>query len=190
LPIRTKNTKLPKKKTKVIGVPKKKGRKPKPNKQKKMYILKCKFCDIEFLNPAHRITCSNKCKHALSGIRTSKWLKANRSHIKGRKEPSYMESSFQQWLLAAGIPNSLNGFLTEIHFVNINTGKNGWIDFLFPRQRLIIELDGNQHKKRFGLDAIRDIYLNNKGWKVIRITHSEYKKGTRIAEIKKELNIL
>jgi very-short-patch-repair endonuclease len=68
--------------------------------------------------------------------------------------------------------------------------KNGWADFVFVSRRLVIELDGNHHKTRKHLDEIRDDHLSTRrGYTVIRITHSEYVKQTRLKQIEHVLGI-
>jgi very-short-patch-repair endonuclease len=100
-----------------------------------------------------------------------------------------MERSFTTWLISKGMSRGLSGFLSEIHFKNPETKKNGWADFVFPRRRLILELDGTHHRKRQHLDAARDEYLDQRGWKVVRITHAEYRSGSRIPEIQQLLGV-
>ena len=114
----------------------------------------------------------------------------NRKKYKGNNSPSYMELSFRNWLLNNNFKENIHGFLTEIHFYNKLYKKHGWIDFLFPKLKLIIELDGNHHRYRKELDTIRDNYLLSKGYTVIRITHTEYTKRTRMNEICKLLGVV
>ena len=49
------------------------------------------------------------------------------------------------------------------------------VDFYCPSEKLIIELDGEQHYTSEGLvyDARRTEYLNSKGYRVIRFENSE-----------------
>ena len=54
--------------------------------------------------------------------------------------------------------------------------KNYFADFIFEDKKLIIELDGTQHKKTVEQDAIRDAWFNSKGYTVIRIPVEEFKK--------------
>lgn len=94
-----------------------------------------------------------------------------------------MEQSFREWLENLGIKHGVSGYLPEIQFYNPTTKKHGWADFVFPRLKLIIELDGSHHKNRRDLDHIRDVYLSNRGWSVLRIQHTEYRKKSRIGEV-------
>jgi very-short-patch-repair endonuclease len=117
------------------------------------------------------------------------WLVSNRKHIRGPHQQSYMEHSFEQWLISHNYTNSLSGYLMEVRFFNPDTKKNGWADFVFPKLKLIIELDGSHHKKRKQLDDIRDDYLTGRGWKVVRVTHREYQSQQKLPEIKQLLHI-
>ena len=56
--------------------------------------------------------------------------------------------------------------------------------------KLIIELDGTQHRNTVMQDAMRDDYLISIGYRVLRITHREYVKQTRIDEVKRLLNMV
>jgi very-short-patch-repair endonuclease len=155
----------------------------------KMYTTTCCGCLNTFTSRTPRTTCSEQCYGQIKSQQTSKWLSANRSHVRGSHQQSYLESSFQMWLEAHGLRKSLHGYLTEVHFYNRNTKKHGWADFVFPAQKLIIELDGSQHTKRKQLDDIRDAHLISRGWKVVRITHTEYRTQSRVNEIKILLNL-
>jgi very-short-patch-repair endonuclease len=110
-------------------------------------------------------------KEKLSKFRTE-WLKnpLNRKNL-GRHKKSWMELTFEEYLKC----NNIEGWDTEIHFWNDELKKNYFPDFIFENKKLIIELDGTQHKKTVEQDSIRDKWFNNKGYKVIRITHSEFK---------------
>ena len=43
------------------------------------------------------------------------------------------------------------------------------VDFLAPRQRLIVEVDGGYHATRVGADARRDSKLTRMGYRVLRL---------------------
>lgn len=141
----------------------------------------CSVCKKMTTNKKY---CSRKCQGIDTSVRQSRWLKENRSHIVGRSEPSWMEKSFEEWLIAQGINRGIKGYLNEVRFRNSYTNRNNWADFVFPQQKLIIELDGTQHLKTIEQDQIRDKSLTDRGWKVVRISYSEYQKQTRIDEIK------
>lgn len=149
----------------------------------------CCVCNKIFISEVKRKTCGDVCKNKLLSQISSDFLKNTRSHIRGPHLQSYMEFSFEQWLIEKGFKRSLHGYLTDVHFYNHQTKKNGFADFVFPKLRIIIELDGTHHLKRIELDKIRDDYLRSRNWKVIRIPHKEYIAKTRIHEISTLLKI-
>jgi len=149
-----------------------------------IFHLCCHFCSDPFYSAnKNKKTCSLQCQKDLQ----AKWLKTNRSHIKGNGQKSYMELSFAEWLN----DNYSGRWYDEIHFYNKESKKHGWIDFVFPKEKLIIELDGSHHKKRKHLDDIRDEYLTRvRGYFVLRIPQSEYVKQTRLNEVCLLLNVV
>jgi len=46
-------------------------------------------------------------------------------------------------------------------------------DFCCPKRRLVIEVDGSSHKDRKDRDAIRDVVMKSRGYKVIRFRNSD-----------------
>jgi very-short-patch-repair endonuclease len=55
---------------------------------------------------------------------------------------------------------------------------------------LFFELkDGTHHLERKELDDVRDNHLINRGWEVIRISHSEYQKKTKEQLIREKLGL-
>ena len=59
--------------------------------------------------------------------------------------------------------------------------KTYFIDFYFPQLKLGIELDGTQHKNTFEYDTERDSYIEREyEIQILRVTHSEYKKKTKL----------
>lgn len=92
-------------------------------------------------------------------------------------------------LLDAPSHPGFNGYLTEVRFKNTYTDRNNWADFVFPHQKLIIELDGTQHLKTVEQDKIRDKILVDRGWLVLRIPYKDYQQKTYVNYIKKLLNI-
>jgi very-short-patch-repair endonuclease len=63
-----------------------------------------------------------------------------------------MELTFESYLKE----NNITGWDTEVHFWNDDLRKNYFPDFIFESKKLIIELDGTQHRKTIEQDAIRD----------------------------------
>jgi len=111
-------------------------------------------------------------KAALSKFRTA-WLKNPANHKKIQLSgKSWMELCFEKWLTE----NSIGGWEDEKHFWNEKLKKNYFVDFLFEDKKIIVELDGTQHRKTIEQDKIRDEYLSSLGYTVVRIQHSEFKK--------------
>lgn len=114
---------------------------------------------------------TEEAKRKISEFRT-KWLKnpENRKNY-GRGKKSWMELCFEKWLTE----NQFKNWEYDKHFWNEVGRKNYYADFCFEELKLIVELDGTQHLKSIEQDAIRDQYLNSIGYKVVRITHKEFK---------------
>lgn len=110
-------------------------------------------------------------KQKIAAARTE-WLKnsENRKNL-GRHKRSWMELTFESYLKE----NNITGWDTEVHFWNTVLRKNYFPDFIFESKKLIIELDGTQHRKTVEQDAIRDKWFSDKGYRVIRISHPEFK---------------
>lgn len=110
----------------------------------------------------------------------------NPNNNRGRNKKSYMEKSFEEWL----IKHNVNNFLPEEPFPRLDITKTYFADFYFPDKKLIIELDGTQHNQTIIQDQIRDNYITNTyGIRIIRITWYEYKNKLKIDEIKNLLGI-
>lgn len=105
-------------------------------------------------------------------LKRTEWLKKpeNRKNY-GRQKRSWMELTFENYLK----DNTILGWDTEVQYWNDSLKKNYFPDFIFEDKKLIIELDGTQHKNTIHKDKIRDEWFSNKGYKVIRIQHSEFK---------------
>lgn len=115
--------------------------------------------------------------------------------IKGDRERNYFPAKdfFEQI-----IPNEFGEFsfiqsllIPEIE-INEITGEddrnfiNQQVDFYLPQAKLVIEIDGQQHKldeiTRVS-DSTRDNYLSGKGITTVRITTRELKNGTYTAKV-------
>lgn len=115
---------------------------------------------------------SRETKNKLSKFKTA-WLKNPENHKKiCRRGKSWMELCFEKWLNE----NNILDWKVEQHFFNEDLQKNYFVDFLFEDKKLIIELDGTQHRKTVDQDKIRDEHLASLGYTVIRIQHDEFKK--------------
>jgi hypothetical protein len=115
---------------------------------------------------------SEETKIKLSKFRTE-WLKnsENRRNL-GRHKRSWMELTFEEYL----VENRITGWNTEVHFWNDELRKNYFPDFIFESKKLIIELDGTQHRKTVDQDSVRDKWFSSKGYKVVRVPVEEFKK--------------
>lgn len=103
----------------------------------------------------------------------------------GRGKMSYMERSFCEWLSLHNVP-----FEMEVRFKNYDTGRYYFVDFYFKHLNLVIELDGTQHLKTAKEDANRDAYMKEcYGIDVLRISHKEYIRKTKIDIVKHLLGI-
>lgn len=98
-----------------------------------------------------------------------------------------MEETFEKWLKQVGLNKSIKGYLTEVHFYNKITKRHGFCDFVFPKIRLIIELDGTHHLKRQAIDKIRDEHLQTRGWEVLRVTIKEYYNKSKLPLVHNKL---
>lgn len=58
------------------------------------------------------------------------------------------------------------------------------VDFYLPQAKIVIEIDGSQHRKQIDLDRKRDAALKNAGVKVIRIPTSDIRNNTSSLERK------
>lgn len=164
-------------------------------RQKICKISFCKVCGASI--PNKRImSCSDYCKRKLLSASLKKAFEEgyHKGNLyRSRNNPSYMERSFNQWLIDSDCT-----YVWELeqpfkrYDENGNYEKCYFADFFFPELKLIIELDGDHHKKQKEYDKDRDIYIieNNVCVNtIIRITHKEYISHSRIDEIKSLLNI-
>lgn len=149
----------------------------------KCLVSWCQICNATIANK-HVKTCSDKCKRELLARRASE-RSAITKWNRGRHKQSYLERSFQAWLLQ----HNYTDFLTEVTFKNPTIKRHYFVDFLFPREKLIIELDGSQHQNTKEKDQIRDNFLRSLGYAVLRITHKEYQAKTKVELIKELLNL-
>jgi very-short-patch-repair endonuclease len=98
------------------------------------------------------------CRDAWHRIRSS----AHERYV--RKRDATTESPLEQ-MLAAEL--DLRGISYEREYL-ISHAK---VDFAFPAARLAVECDGwRYHHDRKAQDAARDMFLQRKGWKVLRFT--------------------
>lgn len=151
-------------------------------------VSQCVWCHKWF--PGKRRTCSKSCYHSHKSNYQSTRLKTDsdyRSKL-GTGHRSFMEVSFEAWVRTnyPSLP-----ILPQHPFRNNKQHGHFYTDFYFPTLRLVIELDGTQHNLPDNKlhDAQRDQHLlDHHGVTVVRITSSEYKRQTRINEIRELLS--
>lgn len=145
----------------------------------------CVICNSSFFHKLNVKTCSVNCKKNLMSKKASERLSKQENRVNyGRGKKSYLEKSFEDWLKY----NNICNYETEKKIKNEILNKNYFVDFLFKRINLIIELDGTQHFKTVKEDKIRDNYLESVGYKVIRVSYKEYKEKTKEKMILKMLS--
>jgi very-short-patch-repair endonuclease len=144
----------------------------------------CCVCNSVIQNKIVK-TCSPECKSALLSNNMSDRIKQNRRSNYRRDKRSYLEESFETWLLDNNI--SLK-YETEYTIKNHITQKWYFVDFYFPEINLIVELDGKQHEKpkHKEADKLRDEYITtNLNLNVFRISYDEYQAGSKVNQLLK-----
>lgn len=142
----------------------------------------CCVCNVVIQNKIVK-TCSPECKSTLLSNNITERIKQNRRSNYRRDKRSYLEESFETWLLDNNI--SLK-YETEYTIKNHITEKWYFVDFYFPEINLIVELDGKQHEKpkHKEADKLRDEYItNNLHINVFRISYDEYQAGSKINQL-------
>lgn len=152
-------------------------------------FVECKECLNIFLITNMRSQaqyCSEDCRSKSMSRQMSERLSKAENRVNlGRGKPSWMESSFSEWLDSYNV-----SYKTEVQFKNHDSGKFYYADFVFDSISLIIELDGNHHRFTVEKDQIRDAYLKSYyNFDVYRVTHKEYRSKVKLPEIKELLGI-
>lgn len=146
-------------------------------------IAQCKHCNKWFERKS-RTTCSRECFSALLSQHQTKRLKTDAEYRRklGTSNRSFMETSFEQWLLT-NFPSV--EVRAQQQFRNETCTGYYYVDFFFPAAMLAIELDGTQHDTPENVvhDRKRDTHLATLGVSVLRITAREYKLKSRVREI-------
>lgn len=149
-------------------------------------ISQCIICNKS--HPKTGKTCSTQCKsHLLSkSIKSAIFNGHDPKRNRGRHKRSWLETSFESWLLE----NKITDFITEQPFKRHDQVKTYFVDFYFPKINLIIELDGTQHKNTQEYDQQRDQYISDRyNLEIIRISHKEYQQKTKLPLIQVKLGI-
>jgi len=160
---------------------------------------KCEYCDKDFVmlstyKDKRRKTCSDECSIKLRNINLSKRMKErieNGTH-KGwssRNIESYPETFFKEVLKNNGLEDkySFNHPINKRKDLNIDESYNYFLDFYFTDKKLVLEIDGNQHKYRKEHDDLRDERLLDVGIKTYRIKWKSINSEKGKEYIKKEI---
>jgi very-short-patch-repair endonuclease len=115
---------------------------------------------------------SEETKAKLSKLATERLKKSeNRANI-GRHKRSWMESTFEAYLEQVGIYD----YVAEKHFWSPTLKKNFYVDFLFESKKLIVELDGTQHRATVENDKARDEWFRSIGYNTVRVCVHEFRR--------------
>ena len=145
-------------------------------------IKQCTVCGK--FHPRNAKTCSDECYSELLSIRVIDRIKQNKRSNYRRDKKSYLEQSFEKWMIDNNIELT---YIDEYTIKNHLTRKWYFVDFYFPDINLIVELDGKQHEKpkHKQADNDRDEYIESHlGIKVFRISYDEYQAGSKIEILK------
>ncbi len=88
-----------------------------------------------------------------------------------RKEPTPAESKLWAYLRA----KRLDG----VKFRRQHAIGRFIVDFCAPRKKLIIELDGSQHLDQQEYDAQRTVFLESKGYRILRFWNNDVMNDTQ-----------
>lgn len=147
-------------------------------------IKQCVIC--EKFHPRNAQTCSKTCNLKLLSIKVNERIDNgwNPNENRNKSSQSYLEKSFESWLLH----NNYNDYIKNKTF---RCGEKIYFgDFYFPNLKILIELDGTQHKNSIEYDLKRDQDIfNHFSVQTIRISYKEYIKKTKIDLIKSILGI-
>ena len=151
----------------------------------------CSICNNSLkYEQRKRKTCSFDChKQLISNLINIRIENgANLNKNRGKNKKSYLETSFENWLLTTTNIEYIMNYQIKRYDEQNNYLNSYYIDFYFPSKSLGIELDGTQHLNTIEYDTNRDNYINNTyNIQMIRISHKEYISKTRIDEIKQLL---
>lgn len=115
--------------------------KGKPNLSRRLPYSRISFCIIcgSTIPNKYTKTCSNSCFSKLISKLIIERIKINKRSNYRRDKCSYLEKSFESWLLQNKVPYA---YIPEYYIHNHLTNKRYFVDFYFPELKLIIELDG------------------------------------------------
>lgn len=155
-------------------------------------LIECEECADTFYKKKRgkERFCSAACRET---SRSKKLSQKNRERMdlgwnpqehRNRSKPSYLEKSFENWL----VKQNFSDYKRNKTF---RCGKKVYYgDFFFPSKNVLIELDGQQHKKNTEYDNERDNNIEKYfSVKTLRISYDEYFKKTKIEEVKSAIGI-
>lgn len=166
---------------KISTVPLKPKKPPVFKAEYELNPKKCTICGNKLSwSKRNMKTCGKTCYTKLKSIQGTDNLRKRRlsgEEFSFRKQ-SKLEKKFYDYLIGKGIQNNRQGFLTEVYMRKPNTCYHYRLDFVFPKLKLVIEVDGKQHElpKQQKKDIIRDYYIGERGWNVLRINYYEVNK--------------
>ncbi len=143
----------------------------------KSFYRSCSYCGSEYERKrlksgklSNSKTCSDNCANKL--ISKSMKERIDNGLHKGwqsRNIISYPEKFFINVLNNNNIEFEFNYSINKRKDLLIDEPYNYFLDFYFPKKKIVLEIDGKQHKYRTEHDKIRDERLQNIGIKVFRI---------------------
>jgi very-short-patch-repair endonuclease len=166
---------------------------------KKQFENTCKFCNkIFFTFKKKKFYCSKIC---LKLKRKSKSYKKSCSDrvlntIKNGNHKSFetrtkMKPSFaEQYFIDVFKNENITNYEREFKIIGLS--KNMFVDFVFIDKKIALEIDGSQHKKleQKERDKIKDEWLLNNGWEVIRIPWEGVKNEFKLKRLQENVKFL
>ncbi len=138
-------------------------------------VKQCSIC-MKF-HPRTGLTCSDTCYSKSVSIKTNQRIEDgwNPQENRCRSKPSYLEKSFESWLVSMNYTNYIKN-------KTFRCGKKIYFgDFYFPSKRILIELDGKQHLESIEYDELRDKLIKEHfNVETIRISYQEYISKSKI----------
>jgi len=95
------------------------------------------------------------------GLLAKKKRKRYRKSLNAKNYKS--ETAFEKWLVSQGV---LNGYERNWPLINSFFG-----DFVWIKQKLVIEIDGSSHDGKESYDLWRDSKIQADGWVVVRLKY-------------------
>jgi very-short-patch-repair endonuclease/arsenate reductase-like glutaredoxin family protein len=166
---------------------------------KSLYRI-CSFCGSKYERKrlksgilSNAKTCSESCKIESIKINMSNSIKKridNGTHTgwQSRNIISYPEQFFINVLINNNINYEFNYPINKRKDLLVDEPYNYFLDFYFPEKKMVLEIDGKQHKYRVEHDKVRDERLSNVGIKVFRIKWKSINNDSGRIYIKNEID--